>query len=521
MTPLFDSNTSSPRLEIIKKYIDSNKNIFLSGIGGTGKSYLVKEIYNFYKNLDVKIALTSTTGISAYNIGGQTIHKWAELILPSTDVKDPATFIRKCLRRINNDRKLLQRWTQTKIVIIDEISMCGGTYLHFLNIIAKEIRQNNKPFGGIQLITTGDMLQLPPVKDIFPFEAPVWKELNFTNIVLTKAYRFENQDWTDTLQRIRLQKMTLSDINLLKECLQRYNLIYSDVSNSSEPEPGSLIEKITHFTISTRAGTRGPEGDFKKIKPTIISPLNEFVDRINLEELNKISGQEWIYKSIDTCGFVNSEIDEIDYSKFKKCNKEEIEFLDKETIIPSEIKLKIGSQVMLLINLDVDLGLVNGTRGIVQGCLDKSVIILFENQDTPLKVEFQKCHNVEDFEGKIYSRTMIPIKLSFAITIHKSQGSTLTSAIVNCGRGIFSEGQAYVALSRVRNSDNLYLSEFFPSKITTNKKALTFEQNMLKNCIFIDAQTEFEPFLKPLRLEPEQYPEGNYSLVPKQLHQLK
>ncbi len=496
----------SERLSIIKKYIDNKQNIFISGIGGTGKSYLIKEIYNFYKNelqspepgLNTKIVLTSTTGISAYNIGGQTIHKWSGLILPSTDVKDPATFIRKCLRKINNDRKLLQRWTHTKIIIIDEISMCGGTYLHFLNIIAKEIRQSNKPFGGIQLIASGDMLQLPPVKDIYPFEAPVWKDLNFTNIVLTKAYRFENQNWTDILQRIRLQKMTLSDINTLKQCLERYNLVYSDVSNSSEPEPGSLIEKITHFTISTRSGTRGLEGTFQKIKPTIISPLNEYVDRINLEELNKISGQEFIYKSIDTCGFNDPNLDEIDYSKFKKCNKDEIEFLDKETIIPSEIKLKIGAQVMLLINLDVDLGLVNGTRGIIQDCLDKSVLILFENQDTPLKVDFQKCHNVEDFEGKIYSRTMIPIKLSFAITIHKVQGSTLTSAIVNCGRGIFCEGQAYVALSRVRNSDNLYLSEFFPSKITTNKKALTFEQNMLKNCIFIDAE-----------LEQELYPEGN------------
>ena len=125
----------SERLEIIKKYINDNKNIFISGIGGTGKSYLIKEIYNFYKNelpgsgheLNSKIALTSTTGISAYNIGGQTIHKWSGLILPSTDVKDPATFIRKCLRKINNDRKLLQRWTRTKIIIIDEISMCGGT----------------------------------------------------------------------------------------------------------------------------------------------------------------------------------------------------------------------------------------------------------------------------------------------------------------------------------------------------------------------------------------------------------
>ena len=227
------------------------------------------------------------------------------------------------------------------------------------------------------------------------------------------------------------------------------------------------------------------------MKPTILCPVNAQVDKINNEELNKINGTTFTYTSIDICGIPDKDVDEIDFSRFKKCSPEEIDFLDKELIIPSFIELKIGAQVMLLINLDVELGLVNGARGIVSRCeetvFSKAVWVLFENHTEPIKVEYEKCHLVEDYEGKVYLRTMLPLKLSWGLSFHKIQGSTLESAIVNCGRGIFTEGQAYVALSRVRNSDNLYLSEFFPSKITTNKKALTFENNMLKKCIFIDA----------------------------------
>jgi ATP-dependent DNA helicase PIF1 len=381
-------------------------------------------------------------------------------------VKDPETFIRKCLRKIHNEKPLLKKWKNINIIIIDEISMMGGTYLHFLNIIARELREDKRPFGGIQIIASGDMLQLPPVKDIFPFEAPIWNDLKFINIVLSKAYRFENQSWSDCLQRIRLQKTTTSDVNLLKKCANKYQSMFE---NNDTSEPGEPL----------------------RIKPTILCPVNAQVDKINNEELAKINGTSFTYNSIDICGTPEKDKDEIDFSKFKKCTIDEIEFLDKELIVPSFIELKIGAQVMLLINLDVELGLVNGSRGIVQKCeetvFSKAVWVLFENHSEPIKVEYEKCHLIEDFEGKVYLRTMLPLKLSWAFSFHKAQGSTLESAIVNCGRGIFTEGQAYVALSRVRNSDNLYLSEFFPSKITTNKKALLFEQKMLKNSILIDS----------------------------------
>lgn len=403
------------RLENIKKYIVSGNNIFISGIGGTGKSFLIKQIYEWCKNImNLCVSLTSTTGISSYNIGGQTIHRWSGLILPSSDVSDPANFIRKCLRKINADKKLKTRWIATNIIIIDEISMCGGTYLHFLNIIAQELRQNYSPFGGIQLIVSGDMLQLPPVKDIFPFQAPIWTELKFINIVLSKAYRFENQNWTDCLQRIRLQKMTSGDIKTLKECAERYLLLNKDEND----------QKIIHFEI--RQGTENTKDPLinssdtiiKKIKPTIILPTNEQVDKVNIEELNKIKGDVYTYYSIDTCGF-SKDTDEIDYTLFKKCNPEEVEFIDKEIIIPSKLQLKPGAQVMLLLNLDVELGLTNGTRGVVLRCDDKSVHVEFENISNPLKIEYEKCHNVEDFEGKIYSRRMIPLKLATSISVHK------------------------------------------------------------------------------------------------------
>jgi ATP-dependent DNA helicase PIF1 len=211
--------SSESRLEKVLSLIKNKENIFITGIGGTGKTYLIKQIYeqlklNSVSNYDV--ALTSTTGVSAYNIGGKTVHSWSGLVLPSIIPNNVDPIIQKAIRKITLKPLLYKSWKNVKYLIIDEISMLGSTYLDFLNIIAQKIRENKNPMGGIQIICSGDLLQLPPVKDDFCFESISWDQLKLKFVILNKAYRFQDQDWIDILKRSRTGDLTKQDVEQLK-----------------------------------------------------------------------------------------------------------------------------------------------------------------------------------------------------------------------------------------------------------------------------------------------------------------
>ena len=433
------------RFEIISKTIfQDEKNVYISGIAGSGKSYLLRELYLEAKKRGIISVLTSTTGVSAFNVGGCTIHSWTGIVLPTQLPKDPEEYIGKLVSRIRFKRHLSRRWQTLKIIFIDEVSMLGANYIDVVDNVARRIRNINRPFGGIQVVASGDFLQLPPVLDNFCFESPVWDEMNFMNYILTKAYRFTQQEWSDILQRARLGKLTQSDIDTLKKCVNKVNT--SD------------------------------------IQPTVIYSLRKDVDDLNDVAMDDLPTTYIEFFSED----VLEEEEKKDVIITRHCNEEQSKVLDANLNVGRKIKLKEGAQVMLVANLDVDMGLVNGSRGVITSIKENVVNVKFKGKSYEFEEPISTYQFKIEHQGEMLIRKMIPIIPAFSSTIHKMQGLTIDCAIVNCGDSIFSPGQAYVALSRCRSLDGLYLERLKPDKIFPNKVELKFEEKIRKIGVFID-----------------------------------
>jgi len=456
-----DRNISS-----IISAIDSRQNIFISGIGGTGKSFVMKQLYDYVLSISPpnSAVLTSTTGVSAFNIGGKTIHSWSGCVLPVKFPNDVDTFLKNYCDKMLRNPTYRKRWKNIKYIFIDEISMLGATYLELLDSVARYVHADKKgninplPFGGIQIICSGDFLQLPPVGDDYCFSSPVWHELKFKCFILETAFRFTDTAWIECLKRVRKGALTKSDIMLFNSCYKNY--------------------------IDQKYLLNSEEEGAQKIIPTKIYPLKKDVEEINNGELDKLSTQSQIFNSFDEIYTQSSDSDAV--IKYP-CDEEHQNKLDQSLNIKRKILLKIGAQVMLRVNLDTNNGLVNGSRGVVL-----SFIVDPESHETCVKVKFRNdIHVIKPYlfelkeENKVLTRKMIPLVLAYALTVHLSQGSTLDYCIVDCGNSIFSENQAYVALSRVRNPDGLYLSSFSHYKIKANIEALKFDEEVRKNSTLI------------------------------------
>lgn len=435
------------RLETISKAIFyEGRNVYISGIAGSGKSYLLKELYNDATiNKKLICELTSTTGVSAFNIGGCTIHSWSGIVLPSQLPKDVEEFISRIVTRIKVKKYMYHKWLNINILFIDEISMLGANYIDVLDNVARRVRKNNKPFGGIQVVCSGDVLQLPPVNDSFCFDSQTWNELNFKNYILTKAYRFTDQEWSDILQRARIGKLTNADINTLSKCLTK--------DNNSD------------------------------IQPTVIYSLRKDVEDINQAALDDLKSNFITFECKD-----NLDVETLSnsLSLIRECTEEQSKILDSNLNVGRVVKLKLGAQVMLVANLDVASGLVNGSRGVITYIDKTRVVVKFKGKTHEFEEEIPYFAFKVEHQGEKLVRNMIPLIAAYASTIHKMQGLTIDCAVVNCGDSIFSAGQAYVALSRCRSIDGLFLESFKPSKIFPNKRALDYEEKIKKSAIFID-----------------------------------
>lgn len=438
------------RLSVLSEAIFENKdNVYISGIAGSGKSYLLKQLYDEAVKRKLNCVLTSTTGVSAFNVGGCTIHSWTGIILPSQMPKDIQEFMSRIVTKIKFKRYLLKKWQNLKILFIDEVSMLGANYIDVIDNIARRIRGVNSPFGGIKVVSSGDFLQLPPVGDFFCFESPCWSELNFKNYVLTKAYRFTEQKWNDILQRARIGKLTSSDISYLRKCINKRN-------NSD-------------------------------IQPTVIYSLKKDVDDINEVALDDIDEKSYIYEALDYMGEeIQTTSEQEEFKIIRNCTEEQSKVLDSNLNVKRKVTLKKGAQVMLLANLDVAEGLVNGSRGIITKIDENEVTVKFKGKNHEFE-EIIKAYDFKiEYQEELLVRKMLPLIPAYASTVHKMQGLTIDCGIVNCGDSIFSPGQAYVALSRVRSLEGLFLESLKPEKIYPNKKALQFEEEMKKDAFFID-----------------------------------
>lgn len=411
-------------LEQIEQLIFNDKqNVYISGIGGVGKSYTMDHLYKKAIQKGINCVMTSTTGISAHLINGITIHKWSGVVFPSyvNSEKELMDFASKCVSKVDKTS-----WNTIQLLFIDEVSMLGGNYIDLLNLVSKKVRNNNKPFGGIQLVLSGDMLQLPPVNDIMPYESITWQELNLKYYVLTVPKRFTDESYVRLLQRLRIGKIDVNDINELQK------------------------RNIKNFNPSEYEDE------------TYIFPLKKQVEFHNRNKIDKIKTYSIIIKSVD------------------KCNKTVSKDLFENTFnTPELLEIKVGCKVLLTVNLDIENGLVNGSRGTVLKYDDNKITIRFPSG----------IHEIEKYNFKYedkfvkMERLQFPVVLAYSLSIHKLQGSTLDKIVIDIGDRVFSDGQSYVALSRCRNINGLYLINFDARKIKANKEAIEFEKQMMKNAI--------------------------------------
>lgn len=393
--------------------VKNGKNIFVTGPGGTGKSTLLKEIGTL-----PGVGMTATTGAAALLIEGRTLHSFLGIGLAKESAGELA-------RNIRLRRSSLDSWMTTKILVIDEVSMLSAQLLDKLDSVARMIKCKSKPFGGLQLVLSGDFLQLPCIHGDFCFEAKCWQDLKLQTFILSEIKR-------------------QTDIAFL-ECLNRARF-------------GQVSEQDLELMMASRERTE------KEILPTRIMCKNVSVDQINEKELAKLS-------SLDQREYV------LEVETSEEISKEfKAKFNWKNYCFATErLKLAVGAQVMLIVNSHTK-NLFNGSRGVVKSFdFDGLPIVKFVN-GSEVTIGFHKWEVKDD--GRIIANIFqIPLKLAWSITVHKSQGSTIDCAVVDLS-GAFEFGQAYVALSRVKSLEALTLKNASQEQFRAHPKALAFYENL-------------------------------------------
>jgi len=408
--------------ESVMEEVEKGHNVFITGPGGTGKSFIIRHIKKVLEAKGKVVAVTSLTGMASLLIGegAKTIHSWAGIGVGNRSVSNYYEFIRV------KHKKAREAWRKTDVLIIDEISMMSDELFEKLDALAKLLRWvPKKPFGGLQILCFGDFYQLPPINTKFVFESPLWEETLHSVVPFETIYRQKDPVFQKMLNEIREGIVSDETDELLKS---RMNLDFSK----------------------------------EEIQPTKIFTRRDTVDKVNKEGLDKIEGETRTYK-IFTKGKVSS--DSI---------KNALARMDDSAQYQTELVLKVGAQVMLIANVNQEEGLVNGRLGIVTEMNTISVTVRFKG-GYERKIDVHEW-KLEDNE-KI-SRNQIPLILAYAITTHKCQGSTLDSAYIDIGPSIFEYGQAYVALSRVKSLDALYLHDYSRKAIRAHPKVIEYYKSL-------------------------------------------
>jgi ATP-dependent DNA helicase PIF1 len=418
------SNTQKYAFEKFKK----GESLLILGPAGTGKSQITKTFYKWITNTQQKtMYLTSTTGISAYNIGGITINSFMGIGTGESSVET-------IIRRLKYKTSIKNRIKMTDILVIDEISMMSASVFEKINHICQILKRSNKPFGGIQIILTGDLLQL---ETIFNTTTPLNNNSSDNRLIIeSELFKKMFTKSTVVLQENFRQKTDTKYIDILmriRKGLQNEQDIKTLQTRLVDTDKNSLI-----YLVSS----------------------NKKAQLINSKQLDKIKEEDYLF--------------ECQFSRYG--NTETCDLLEKELRSQfsqrgiDTLKLRKGCRVLLIKNLDVSLGLVNGSIGTVKDFINNKVVVEFDNGVTEHigKIEWE----LEMDNSKIVA-TQIPFMLAYSITIHRCQGLSIDKAILDLA-DCFCNHMVYVALSRVRSLEGVYLHSFNPKKITVNEKLLDF-----------------------------------------------
>ena len=404
--------------EAFRHALDSCRNVFLTGMAGTGKSTLLRGLI---EERGDAVTITAATGIAALNVGGITVHRWSGMLLgPRADQGDAEYF-----KQLQKDHRFsvragFDRVRDCEVLVIDEISMLSGRTLQFLDFLCRTLRRRDEPFGGIQIVATGDFLQLPPVRKNpavpydWAFLTKAWREAAFAVIHLTKIHRQDEPDFTQALSAFRQGEIRGTDA----ATLHRRVVTFPD---------GNITRLYTH---------------------------NVQVDKWNAYRLAELDGESRIFDAKLTGP------------------EDQRQFLIKNLLTPQQLELKCGARVMFTVN-SAEGGFVNGQTGVVLSWGSHHIVVGSVGREIPV-APFQWRYDERDPRSATFSQ--FPLRLSYALTIHKSQGLTLDSAYVDV-RAAREPGQAYVALSRVRTLAGLHLKGWF-SGVFVSKAARDFYSNL-------------------------------------------
>jgi ATP-dependent DNA helicase PIF1 len=431
--------------KLILEKCNDGKNVFLTGPGGSGKTMLIKHIVENAKMREKNCQVCALTGCAAVilNCSAKTLHSWGGLGLAKGDIND---VVNKTLK----NRHKRKNWNKVEVLIVDEVSMLSHKLLIILDLIAKSIKKSDAPFGGIQVIFSGDFYQLPPIGSAedpqsaqFCFEYEDWNKLFEYQIRLTKIFRQSDPKYSKILNEIRIGEIRKSSCKTLEKYIRR-------------PD----------------------ESD--EIKPPIILSRRRDVENINIRELEKLvtEPKTFKFKEVRDITSISEKTREM---ITERDIDDELAYIKNNIMAEPEIIMKVGAQVMCIANIDMEgeNQLVNGSQGIVIGFNNEFPIVQFRNGDKRTMV--QHMWPSEKFQE--IGIMQVPLIHAWAITIHKSQGATLDAAQIDIGSNIFECGQTYVALSRIKSLDGLYLIAFNPSKIKIYKKVEEFYKNLVESVL--------------------------------------
>ena len=439
----------SPEQRLAYAKFVKGENIFITGPGGTGKTRLIKNFIQHLRSIDANHAICAMTGCAAIllNCNAKTLHSWSGIKIAKGTKNE-------VINMVLRNKRVVQNWKKTKGIILDEVSMLSKKIFEIIEELARIIKGSSKPFGGLQVVFTGDFFQLPPVgsdgepdTEKFCFESPLWNTIfKLENqIELKTIFRQNDPKYIDILMQIRRGELNEENTAILYTYVKR---------NFDESQHNGCI-------------------------PTKLFPLRTKVDYLNSMMFSKLKEAEYVVESKKRadCTTMLESGKAITTDSLKKCamlSAQEIEYetmqLVNNTPCLPILRLKKGAAVMCTVNLDMENGICNGSQGIIIDIIEAVPQIIPVVRFSNGLVKKMALHYWQSEEYPTIAIGQFPLCLAWALTIHKIQGATLEMAEMDIGQSIFEYGQTYVALSRIKSLDGLYLSEFHPYKIKANPK---------------------------------------------------